>query len=835
MSDVAAGPAAADAPALPTPAAPVASDGLRRIAALFIKPDGTCSCYPSQGAATADGSRGPAAAEAVAAGDIHASDHKPALVHLDGAVVKCAGRPRGISIACGPHGTPPDKRSGLRAPGVWRTASSGSHKVGGLAHVYGAVQAAAPTEPDAAPAAGAATRWRRWRLGDVLATLPEGYRPANDVEGAEELYNVAGLGDVARGEVSAEVVVSVRGGSGDVVLEWPLEAPAWMRWISLNSITVHCHDGRDGDSGVARQLWLAHWNVRPAGGAPPQRADSAPAQRSTPSPSVTTARAAAGAGAGSALGQTVAASRAWAPTWWEGYVDGNTTWAHLRGAVIKASGTLWECGDALARLPRRARPARLAAVRIIVEWPGAEVGAPRTFSIAAAHVEPSGWIRVAHVTNATDTPLRGGAAAVGASRSSGALSVPGPGLASSGAAKVWLSHVAVKARGAGGDAIGPDSGYNDSCFAAAKVWSSEPRMRRHSSRVAALYGPASVLASGRVAAYLPEGSRPHDTVVVPVCVADGGQAAATTQEYYGTTYPSTAAASLVGGPWTMASTADTVDVTFVRHAQALHNVLPKGSVKMRDPSLTDRGFATAHAAAADASGFASRDYDVLVVSPMQRTLETAATAFKSHIARCKEQVLSSPVRRDASLAAPVTVVQPLCSEVMRASRGKGKATVCNVGRRFTELPAPLQAEFGFLSAADGAHGGDSSAAAGGGADSEARPAPGGTPRKWPHSPRWRGGATDFPPRLADDWFLLAGADLAPEKTAHVDARCLDFEAWLEALPCAVTPHKSAPDGSLRVAVVTHGDFLARLLGRKGVHNLEAVRMSVPRWRSGALR
>lgn len=81
-------------------------------------------------------------------------------------------------------------------------------------------------------------------------------------------------------------------------------------------------------------------------------------------------------------------------------------------------------------------------------------------------------------------------------------------------------------------------------------------------------------------------------------------------------------------------------VWFVRHAEALHNA--SGDSSVRDPGLTKTGREQALALAA--SGALRVDAQLVVASPMRRTLETASLALPAHVAPHARRVACSLVQ-----------------------------------------------------------------------------------------------------------------------------------------------------------------------------------------------
>ena len=71
-------------------------------------------------------------------------------------------------------------------------------------------------------------------------------------------------------------------------------------------------------------------------------------------------------------------------------------------------------------------------------------------------------------------------------------------------------------------------------------------------------------------------------------------------------------------------------VIFIRHGEALHNTDPALKLTAFDAKLTEKGFNDAKSAGQQLIGFTP---DLIIVSPLERTLQTATAAFEHYIGK----------------------------------------------------------------------------------------------------------------------------------------------------------------------------------------------------------
>lgn len=207
-------------------------------------------------------------------------------------------------------------------------------------------------------------------------------------------------------------------------------------------------------------------------------------------------------------------------------------------------------------------------------------------------------------------------------------------------------------------------------------------------------------------------------------------------------------------------------IHLMRHGQGYHSsaVTPKDGNLIPDPSLTPHGF---EQAAARGASFSRHDkIDLLVASPLRRTIQTCATAFKPVIEQHGLKILLVPAAEEVS------------DEPMDCPSG-------------TET---LRREFGEdlldLSLLE-----DDSAFTDDGKPSTATKAPSSGPSEPPSSSRHDSAAPSPSPPAAtatSNWRTHAGAYSAAPPAVHVRAQKL--RRWLRARP------------EKEIALVTHGYF-----------------------------
>lgn len=108
-----------------------------------------------------------------------------------------------------------------------------------------------------------------------------------------------------------------------------------------------------------------------------------------------------------------------------------------------------------------------------------------------------------------------------------------------------------------------------------------------------------------------------------------------------------------------------VFVTFIRHAEGWHNMHGHLLHFARDPDLTEKGWQQALNATAHLN---SRQFDLIVCSPMRRTLRSLEIAFSTHIEK----------------GVPV-VIHPWCCE-----NTSDKSTQCDKGTNRQQLQEQFQ-------------------------------------------------------------------------------------------------------------------------------------------------
>ncbi|KAI1423711.1 histidine phosphatase superfamily [Xylaria sp. FL1777] len=87
-------------------------------------------------------------------------------------------------------------------------------------------------------------------------------------------------------------------------------------------------------------------------------------------------------------------------------------------------------------------------------------------------------------------------------------------------------------------------------------------------------------------------------------------------------------------------------IHIIRHAQALHNV--SGDLSQRDPKLTELGYEQCKTAAAEFGDLGDKP-DLILASPLQRTIQTALALFPAYT-QSKKRILLLPDLQESTMA-----------------------------------------------------------------------------------------------------------------------------------------------------------------------------------------